>query len=363
MSGGQEVPVLEKSRLRLYFVFAIALAFLALSVLGGLGGCNKKKGGWGQEQEEGNGDNGNTETEGFKGIAFVRDDYIYLGDEEGMDERRLTSSAAGYGDLAFSPSGNTLAATKIEGDAMPQLILVDVESGKVTDVSWTNEDYSMAWTEAGVDPWFGDICWASEKILYCTAAKSVGGQFQYSVVKYDLSIPEVDIVENDACNPALSPSGKKLAYIVKPADWYEIPGQPWDTLQPGDLMVMDLPGGTATKVSVNRDGAYRGYIFDAAFSPDGKHMVVDCFDEPDCELYYTDLEGGILYALDMVGPAGRTGHPSFSPDGSYVIYHIAYRDMPEQPYGYTMLIAPTGAANPEVVDLGEGADPAWSPVK
>ncbi len=37
--------------------------------------------------------------------------------------------------------------------------------------------------------------------------------------------------------------------------------------------------------------------------------------------------------------------------------------MPEAPYKYTMFIAPAGSANPEAVDLGEGADPAWSPAE
>jgi len=128
-------------------------------------------------------------------------------------------------------------------------------------------------------------------------------------------------------------------------------------------MVMDLASGDTKKISVNRDGVDRGFVFDAVFSPEGKYMAVDCFDEPDTELYYTDVEGNIEYALDMVGPAGGTGHPSFSPDGKYVIYHIAFMEQQGAPYDYTMFIAPTGAANPEPIDLGEGRDPAWSPVE
>jgi hypothetical protein len=30
---------------------------------------------------------------------------------------------------------------------------------------------------------------------------------------------------------------------------------------------------------------------------------------------------------------------------------------------YIIFVAPAGTANPEVIDLGEGRDPAWSPVK
>ena len=362
---------MKVDRIRLFFVFLLVVAIATLALAGGLGGCEKGKGPLGEEQENGNGDgNGGddgTQAGGFNGVAFVRDDYIYLAEyleeEEEIDESSLTSAASGYGDLAFSPSGTKLAATKVEGDALPQLVIIDIESEKMTEVSWTNEDYSGAWTKADLGPWFGSITWADEEVLYCTAQRSVEGEFRYFVVKYDLSIPYVEIVAADACNPALDPDGEKLAYIRMPADWAEIGIAPWGTIDPGELVVMDLASGDTKRISVNRDGVDRGYIYDVAFSPDGEHMAVDCSDEPDTELFYTGLNGNILYVLDMVGPAGRTGHPSFSPDGGYVIYHIAYRDAPEAPYDYTMFIAPTGAANPEVVDLGEGRDPAWSPVE
>ena len=363
---------MKATRIRLLSVFLLIIAVAALALAGGLNGCEKGKGPLGEDQKNGDEDGGEdgTQTGGFNGVAFVRDDYIYLAeyleDEEEIDESRLTSAASGYGDLAFSPSGTKLAATKVEGDALPQLVIIDIESEKMTEVSWTNEDYSGAWTQADLGPWFGSITWADEDVLYCTAQRSVGGEFRYFVVKYDISIPYVEIVAADACNPALDPDGEKLAYIRMPANWAEIGIAPWGTIDPGELVVMDLASGDSKKVSVNRDGVDRGYVFDAAFSPDGQHMAVDCFDEPDTELYYTDLGGDILYTLDMVGPAGRTEHPSFSPAGDYVIYDIAYREAMDAPYDYTMFIMPTGSAPPEGadgVDLGEGWDPAWSPAK
>jgi hypothetical protein len=360
-----------RGRFQLMMICLLSLTVVLIAIVGGMSGCEKGKGPQIGDQENGDEDaNGNgdgTQAEGFSGVAFVRDDYIYLADyledEEKIDESRLTDSASGYGDLAFSPKGTKLAATKVEGDALPQLVIIDIESEKMTEVSWTNEDYSGAWTAADLGPWFGGITWASEGVLYCTAQRSVSGEFRYFVVKYDLSKPEVEIIAKDAANPALNPDGDKLAYISMPSDWAEIGVGPWSNLDPGDLMVMDLESGDAERVSINRDGGDRGFVFDAAFSPDGKHMVVDCYDEPDTELYYTGLNGNILYVLDMVGPAGRTGHPSFSPDGDYVIYHSAFKNLIEEPYEYTMFIAPTGAANPEVIDLGGGMYPAWSPMK
>lgn len=259
---------------------------------------------------------------GFSGVAVVMDDHIFLASEEGEVIRQLTIRASGYKDLAFSPSGLRLAATKVEGDAMPQLLIIDVEDGGEEEVSWTNPDYSDAWTEADVQPWFGTMSWASEEVLYCNAVRSVGGKFRNYVVKYDLSVPEVEVIEVDAANPALSPDGKRLAYVRKPAEWEEVGVGSWGNLSPGDLMVRRLADGTTTKVDIAA-----GYVFDAAFSPDGEHMAVDCFSEPDTDLYYTDLEGNIIYALDMVGPSGtistrasrltgNTSSPAFSSETS-----------------------------------------------
>lgn len=362
---------MAEGRYKLLLICLVSLTVVLLSIAGGLGGCGKDTGpaGNGEENGEGNGagDGDGTRTEGFSGVAFVRDDHIYLGayieEKEEITEQRLTSAASGYGNLAFSPRGTKLAATKVEGDAMPQMVIIDIRTGKMTEVSWTNEDYSSAWNEADLGPWFGSIAWESEDAFYCTAQRSEGGEFRFFVVKCDLSVPSVEIVDVDACNPALSPDGKRLAYIAKPLEWAEIGAGSWGNLDPGDLMVMDLASGESGKVSVNQSGAQRGYVFDAAFSPDGKHMAVNCFDEPDTVLYFTDLEGSIVHALDMVGPGGRIGQPSFSPGGEHVIYHIAWRDLPDAPFEYTMLAAPTAEANPETIDLGEGSYPSWSPVE
>jgi WD40 repeat protein len=360
----REARALRKNRLDYLIICLIALLLITLSVVGGLGGCGEKRANpWDNEQTEGNGDKDSTQADGFTGIAAIMDDQIYLASEEGTIIQQLTSSPSGYEDLAFSPSASQLAATKVEGDAMPQLLVIDVKSGKEKEVSWTNPDYSGAWTQAGVDPWFGTMSWASEKVLYCTAVESVGGEFRFSVVKYDISIPEVQVIEKDAANPALSPDGKELAYIRKPVEWEQVGVGSWGNLSPGDLVVRKLADGTTTVINVNRDGNNRGYIFDAAFSPDGEHMVVDCFDEPDTELYYTDMDGNIIFALAMTGPQGAISHPGFSPDGAYAIACSQSRSTPDGPWDYMVIIRPVTENMPEGIDVEGAMNPTWSPVE
>ena len=166
-------------------------------------------------------------------------------------------------------------------------------------------------------PWFGSICWSGENVLYLTTEKP--SYDLYQVAKLDISARRVEVVVENAKNPSLSPDGKKLAYIALPSDWAQQGNGAWVTDSPGDLMVRDLASGSTQKIAVNRgDGASRGYVFEAVFSPDGKHMAAVCSDEPDIALYYTDLAGKISSQLHSVGPIGHypSSAATFSPMGA-----------------------------------------------
>lgn len=328
----------------------IIILVLALVVMG-LSSCSQTKQGNGDEITEiGDNENQITTTTGFRGIAFIRDDYVFLANPDGSGERRLTSEASGYNDLSFSPSGGKIAGIKIEGDAMPQLITINVDSGTVTDMSWTNPDYSGVWTAAGVDPWFGGISWASENVLYCTAVKNLKPQ----VAKYDLSARQVTVIEGDAKDPAVSPDGTKLAYIRKPADFMQTQGRDWSSTDYGDLMIRDLASGSTKMI--------KGNVFEAVFSPESEHMAAVYFDEPDTALQLTDLQGTRLYTLSHIGPSGTIKHPSFSPGGDRVIANQGWSDTPGQAIQNTIFICTSTSDNPPPTNLGRGRDPSWSPV-
>jgi len=295
------------------------------------------------------------EARGHVGIAFVRDDLIYLAGEDGSGARPLTDHAAGYQDLAFSPSGARLAAIRVEGDAMPQLVVFDVESGRETEVSWTNERYSGAWNAAGVEPWFGGISWSGEDSLYCTGIRMDKGM-ELQVLKVDLSPPKVTVVESDAQNPALSPDGKRLAYIRRP----EAYGTDWESGSPGELIVRELGSGKERRLDI---GGMGYYVFDAVFSPGGDSMAAVVFSEPDVALYVADANGKVLHSLSHMGPSGSFSRPWFSPRGERLVVHRSFMVQPGEMPERTLCVLPAGEDNPRVTELGEGSDPAWSPAR
>jgi Tol biopolymer transport system component len=319
-------------------------------------GCSKSSPNQGEEANTTNGteDTATTGQSGFKGIAIARDGYIALAEADGSNERRLTSQGGAYDDLAFSPSGSKLAATKVVGDSMPQLVCVDVVSGKETDLSWTNPEYSAAWSSAGVDPWYGAITWVSESTLYCTAVTNINGRQRLRVVKYEVSEHRITIIREDAKNPALSPDGRELAYIQRPPDFAESQGPDWGDANYGDLVIQDPAGGTARTL--------RGNVLEAVFTPEGGHLALVYFDEPDTVLELADLTGARLYTLSHIGPSGTLKHPSFSPAGDKLIATRGWSDDPGQPKQKSIFICASSSDNPSPVDLGKGDCGAWSPV-
>ena len=94
-----------------------------------------------------------------------------------------------------------------------------------------------------------------------------------------------------------------------------------------------------------------------------------CFDEPDSELYYVDMEGQILAVPAMTGTVGRLRHPSFSPDGNKLAYGSECWDCSEtlkdnsEPHEHHFLITLPMAKmyDGSKKNMGNGSYPAWRP--
>ena len=256
-------------------------------------------------------------------IAFSRpleSTDIFMVNEDGSGEHKLATLRNRPSNLSFSPSGKKLAAITSGGDVKTELVVIDVASGKVTELSGSSKSPSRtALNKAELGVCEGRTCWATENVIYFTAAIKGQGVLKPVVAKMDISVPKVEIVVKNAKNPALSADGKKLAYIHLPANWLERPAGAWKLSDPGDLVVKDLAGGATKTIFAHSKNTpadrqnSRGYIFEAAFHPDGKHLMTCCSDEPDSELYYIDMEGAILAVPDMCGTVRETETPQLLP--------------------------------------------------
>jgi Tol biopolymer transport system component len=312
-------------------------------------------------------------------IAFSRpleSTDVFMVNEDGSGEHKLATLRNRPSNLSFSPSGKKLAAITSGGDVKTELVVIDVASGKVTEMSGPSKSPSRtALNKAGLGVCEGRTCWATENVIYFTAAIKGQGVLKPVVAKMDISVPKVEIVVKNAKNPALSADGKKLAYIHLPANWLERPAGAWKLSDPGDLVVKDLVGGATKTIYAHSKNTpadrqnSRGYIFEAAFHPDGKHLMTCCSDEPDSELYYIDMEGEILAVPDVCGTSGRLKHPSFSPDGQNVAYDSECWDCSEtlkdnsKPHQHHFSITPpmAGKFDGSKKHLGNGSYPAWRP--
>jgi len=107
-------------------------------------------------------------------------------------------------------------------------------------------------------------------------------------------------------SPAPSPDGKRLAVIEA------------DTDGTSDLLLYDL---TTKKVAILSNGAD---WTDAAWSPDGKTIVVTAYDTGTPELLLKPADGTARATVIAGLPAGEPYRPMFSPDGRWIIYTLRH---------------------------------------
>lgn len=332
------------------------LIFAAVSSLlpSGCGGRSPwLRDGGGGEKESGAVTEGEKEiVKGAGMIAFVRDCRIWTANEDGSDAVVVSPPGdTNYGGLSISPDGRRLAAWKVHPDGIAFPVMLDLE-GHETDL-FRNE-FASSWTSQGLLPTDGNTCWDGNDAVYVTATMRAPDT-TCAVVRIDIRSKQVRLVATNAANPAVSPDGKILAYIAKPADWEEGP-LPWRAIDSGDLVIMDTTSGTTRKLT-EKVGV--GYFRDVVFSPDGKTLAASCYSEPDTSLLLIDREGNLLRNLTHVGPAGQIGHPWFSPDGAQVIFHFGWKEEPKGLYSFTIRKISTRGEGSQAVVLGDGMHPAW----
>ncbi len=287
-------------------------------------------------------------------IAYVRDrTQVHIVDPDGSNDVQLTNDPQNaYGSLAFSPSGQKLAAWTMRGDSLPTLVSMDTATSTQTDLA--AGDYRTAWTALGVEPWFGNTSWASETVLYATGVKTVNGKLIPQVVKIDISAKQVSVVEAAAQHPAVSADGTKLVYVRMPKDLAPFAGHDWGQNDFGDLVLRDVASGSTTMIQRE--------CFEAVFNAAGDALAAVVWSEPDTQLKILGTDGIVKRQLSMVGPGFFLGHPSFSPDGSQLVYFSGTLENTTGTSTANVMVTRTQPAASETpTALWSGRYPAWSP--
>lgn len=202
-------------------------------------------------------------------------------------------------------------------------------------------------------------------------------------------------------NGALSPDGKKLAFVSKGGIWVvpvhgkvspDIAGEPvrltesmgawkmvstlswsadgkWIAFNAKDkkkdaIYVIPSSGGKPKKIPVNLDRGSHAYNYSLSLSPDGKILAFSSKEEIEpgkgkkLHIYTIPVDGGLPKRLTDSG----TREPAFSPDGKKIVYIKWYRSKDGRWVKDIWVIPASGGTPVLFTDVpGRGRGPVWSP--
>ncbi len=208
---------------------------------------------------------------------------------------KLTRLMAGDGDLsdpAISYDGKMLAYVSGQGGSA-RIYLRRVAGGDAIRLS--HEDLRE------VEPTFAPD---DERIAF---VRYPSGSDRPQICIAPVFRGEVDCPLNNARDPAWSPDGSRLAFIV------EQPGG-------GEALATSKINGTALRIILNANITYP-FLRDPSWSADGRSVAVERSNGGvEGEIWIVPDEGGPASRLHAIRPDVFAHHPVFTPDGKGIIY-------------------------------------------
>jgi len=140
-------------------------------------------------------------------------------------------------------------------------------------------------------------------------------------------------------SPSLSPDGKSLLYVARDGE-------------DSDIFVQRVGGENPTNLTANSDGME----YDPAYSPDGERIA-----------FVSSREGGGIFIMGATGESPKKlinegAHPSWSPDGSKLVYST---ERVSTPFGRTTVaslwVVDVATGEKRRIYAGDAVEPSWSP--
>lgn len=209
-----------------------------------------------------------------KKIVFIsnRDgnNRIYLMDEDGGNQQRISNGPGSDTEPSYSPDGNKIVFNKTD-----QVYLVNAE-GEELNISNIAETHIMpTWSPNG------------NKIIF---QRDFDGQL-YSMNIDGNSKTQMSITGTAKTCSTWSPDGIRIAY-----------------LENNDIYIMNVDGSNPTQITSSAT------IYNCSWSPDGKQFVY----EKSNEIYICAIDGSSI--MNISNNVSIDRNPSWSPDGSEIVF-------------------------------------------